>query len=584
MRSHVVHPPAVAIVLASLLGSSVLAGGVTVDPIPDPPFAGAGPPLGFGFDGDSLFGRVRPPSASDEAAYRWTATGGFELLPAGGPLGSDFLDADLESRTVAGIRFEPAAKAGGTHPTLLRAPTATPGNPIVDGLAVTGSWERTPVVSGSGKVILRTYRHPSPLELFGNVFAWSGDTGQWTERGGVPAPGGAPDHPTFVLDVDGSGMTFVGTYATSSSAVDPYGPGSRRPMVFRNGSFATLPVPTGSLDGFADRISTNGRAILGGTPDGLTQYLWRRSPTSGQFVISAIPVPSGGTQPRITSFTYNARLGLGTYRTSAGQVRTMIWRDIGGAIDAATWIDGLGLGALGWTGFEPERFSDDGRTLLGRATAGGVTQWVRIRGYDLAALLGPGPSLGEFAATPIVMPATAGSSITLDTRLFTEGRPQDAVVGDDIRDAFFAWTAPFAGRATAGHCATGSAAESQVTLAVLDAGGNRIAAGAAGSHPACATPNAAQVVFPASAGATYRIRVSLVDAQLGHDTFGTGASGLVISLAAVTGDLDGDGAVTAADLAMLLSAWGPSAGNPADLDGNGAVNAADLAIQLANWG
>jgi len=389
MRLHELQTPAVALAVSSLLGPPALAGGVSVEPIPDPPFVGAGPPIRFGFDGDSLFGKVIPPSSAEEAAYRWSATGGFELLPAGGPLGCDLVDADLGSRNIAGVRDQPVAKAGVTHPTLLRAPTASPGNPIVDGLAVTGSFERKPVVSGNGKVILRTYRHPSPLQLYGNVFAWTVDTGEWTERGGVPAPGGAPDFPTFVLDVDGSGATFVGTYATSSSAVDPYGPGSRRPMVFRNGSFATLPVPTSSLDGFADRISTNGRVILGGTLDGLSPYVWRRSPSTGQFQISGIPVPPGGTQPRITSFTYNGRLGLGTYRTSGGQVRTMIWRDTGGAIDAAAWIDGLGLAVLGWTGFQPEQFSDDGRTLLGRATSDGVTRWVRVRGYDLPALLGP---------------------------------------------------------------------------------------------------------------------------------------------------------------------------------------------------
>ena len=50
-------------------------------------------------------------------------------------------------------------------------------------------------------------------------------------------------------------------------------------------------------------------------------------------------------------------------------------------------------------------------------------------------------------------------------------------------------------------------------------------------------------------------------------------------------DLDGDGTVGAADLAMLLSAWGPAAaGAPADFNRDGSVNAADLSRLLANWG
>ena len=49
-------------------------------------------------------------------------------------------------------------------------------------------------------------------------------------------------------------------------------------------------------------------------------------------------------------------------------------------------------------------------------------------------------------------------------------------------------------------------------------------------------------------------------------------------------DLDGDGAVGAADLAELLGSWGPCKGCPADLDGNGQVGPFDLALLLGNWG
>ncbi len=49
-------------------------------------------------------------------------------------------------------------------------------------------------------------------------------------------------------------------------------------------------------------------------------------------------------------------------------------------------------------------------------------------------------------------------------------------------------------------------------------------------------------------------------------------------------DLDGDGTVGAADLALLLGAWGPCAECPADLDGDGQVAPFDLALLLGNWG
>ena len=49
-------------------------------------------------------------------------------------------------------------------------------------------------------------------------------------------------------------------------------------------------------------------------------------------------------------------------------------------------------------------------------------------------------------------------------------------------------------------------------------------------------------------------------------------------------DLNGDGAVNGADLALLLGAWGSSSGGCADLNGDGTVNGADLAVMLGAWG
>ncbi len=50
----------------------------------------------------------------------------------------------------------------------------------------------------------------------------------------------------------------------------------------------------------------------------------------------------------------------------------------------------------------------------------------------------------------------------------------------------------------------------------------------------------------------------------------------------VPGDIDADGAVTAADLSMLLSNWGGSGAS--DVNRDGTTDAQDLAVLLANWG
>jgi len=50
----------------------------------------------------------------------------------------------------------------------------------------------------------------------------------------------------------------------------------------------------------------------------------------------------------------------------------------------------------------------------------------------------------------------------------------------------------------------------------------------------------------------------------------------------LVGDLDNDGDVDLADLALLLANYGE--GPCGDLDGNGSVDLADLALLLANYG
>jgi hypothetical protein len=63
-----------------------------------------------------------------------------------------------------------------------------------------------------------------------------------------------------------------------------------------------------------------------------------------------------------------------------------------------------------------------------------------------------------------------------------------------------------------------------------------------------------------------------------------GIEGFILDLPrpeACAADLNGDGAVGAADLAILLGAWGTG---KADLDGDGVTDAADLTALLGAWG
>lgn len=51
-----------------------------------------------------------------------------------------------------------------------------------------------------------------------------------------------------------------------------------------------------------------------------------------------------------------------------------------------------------------------------------------------------------------------------------------------------------------------------------------------------------------------------------------------------TADLNDDGGVGPADLAIVLGAWGPNPGHPADFNNDDSVDATDLAIVLGSWG
>jgi hypothetical protein len=94
---------------------------------------------------------------------------------------------------------------------------------------------------------------------------------------------------------------------------------------------------------------------------------------------------------------------------------------------------------------------------------------------------------------------------------------------------------------------------------------------------------------PASATWADRLTI-LIDGSAATGV--TGPTGVPIgdwskTVGVLVGDFDGDGVVTAADLAAVKSRYGAVAGTQrlrADLDGNGVVDAADASLVAANLG
>lgn len=91
---------------------------------------------------------------------------------------------------------------------------------------------------------------------------------------------------------------------------------------------------------------------------------------------------------------------------------------------------------------------------------------------------------------------------------------------------------------------------------------------------------------PTSSVNANQCSLSWVKASITHQRLGAfaDANGNGIPDACeANGDLNGDGAVSAADLSILLGAWGPCPSCAADLNHDGAVGAPDIAILLGNW-
>ncbi len=84
---------------------------------------------------------------------------------------------------------------------------------------------------------------------------------------------------------------------------------------------------------------------------------------------------------------------------------------------------------------------------------------------------------------------------------------------------------------------------------------------------------------------SYMIELRRIDETSIYPTFDAGLAWIFPEQpdAGDPADLNGDGGVGAADLAILLGSWGPCEGCPADLDGDGVVGAGDLAILLGAW-
>jgi hypothetical protein len=218
----------------------------------------------------------------------------------------------------------------------------------------------------------------------------------------------------------------------------------------------------------------------------------------------------------------------------------------------------------------------------------GQTYFLRVGGFAAAGSGtitincgggGGGPSNDECeSASPISVGPTAFS--TIGATGATQMDPgactffSSSIIYNDV---WFSYTATGDGDVTIETC---NAANFDTRIAVFSdcSLGTTIACNDDASG--CALTSS--VTFPAVCGTTYKVSVGAYS-QTGVGTGTVTVTQSGTCPAPCFGELTGDNTVDAADLGVLLGAWG-NAGGPADLNNNGTVGPEDLALLLGAWG
>lgn len=417
---------------------------------------------------------------------------------------------------------------------LLAASAATAQSVVFELLTPDGPDDLAPLgVSADGSVIAGN-----------DLFAFSFETFRWTAAGGVELLGrsttpvlgvgaGTPDISNDGTKISATVLNDTGQYATIG--VWTLGEGWKTAEIPEN-----YPEDCGPLDnsiGSAWGLSGDGETVVG--------LYWRGGVQGG-----------GSAHATAGPITALADLGsLGKDRSSRANAASDDGRVVGGWSERpdglwqpVVWVDGV-LTQLG--NFEAFCAVDgvraDGQTVvgsglaLGSFTVGDAYRW-DFDGSDwVPTVLGSLPGTFQPFGLATARSITADGSMIVGYNRFAIGN-----------ETGFVWTAAEGMRSAADFLADGGATVPDDLLlldltAISDDGSTIVGVG-----------------FDTTLGRYRGFRI-LIETPC-------------------EADLNGDGQVNGADLAVVLGAWGPAKGSPADLNGDGEVNGADLAIVLGAWG
>ncbi len=219
-------------------------------------------------------------------------------------------------------------------------------------------------------------------------------------------------------------------------------------------------------------------------------------------------------------------------------------------------------------------------TVIFPVTSGAI-YYVRLGGYSGAvsgvlsatcAPVSPAPANDNCSGAQLI----ANGTTAFNTTSATTSAPDLPVGCTDLfgKDVWFRYVAPCTGNASFSTCVN---ATFDTALAIYSGACNSLNfIDCNDDSDECVDFGASSLTIPVTAGTAYLIRVG----GFWGDS-GTGSITASCSLLPGNPDLDGNGVVGQADLAILLGAWG--GGGPADLDHDGHVGQGDLAMLLGAW-
>ncbi|TVQ30263.1 MAG: hypothetical protein EA376_13395 [Phycisphaeraceae bacterium] len=435
--------------------------------------------------------------------------------------------------------------------------------------------------------------------------------------------------PTLGLDLTGWHLSRAGSVSDDGSTITGWGLLNGQARAWRvtgipplESPISLLPPP-GAPESSAFAVSADGDVVVGSAGTGInftsqsgigtsTAMLWSASDGSAQELGA---LPSGFFPPNATAFDLNIDGSAVVGRSrAAADLRAFLWEDgtmidLGllpgvttgfstaqGIDDNATVVAGFGTGPLGgrrafrWT-------SAGGMEDLG-LLPGATTQWSQAWGIsgDGSVIVGDSHSADGFRAFRWTSAGGMQSLGVLPGGAWSEAWAASGdgsvIVGvSDSADGFrtFRWTSDVGMQSLGASGFVPFDVNGDGTVIV--GGGARLWSAATG----VVNLDDWLPLLGVDLSCWRLINAYGVSAD-GSTIVGTGrfdgreqawrVSGLPALSSA--SDLNGDGAVGSADLAILLGSWGPCPPTPqpcpADLSGSGSVGSADLAILLGEWG